>query len=201
MQVLNFFVLFSLTLLATVKAASISDKVDSADGMVKRYHCNNGYHHGTRNGGMCVPDNPVYPTCERVCISGQQLPMGKPTQCPQQFRDAYKIVGHTTHVTSSPDKKEWNIRSIDRPDLSMRFQGSIQKDGRLQLSATSDAWTGLTNNQRFDIVWTDYFFEYKVGEWTYYYKVQGSKTCVTPGPGEYNLFTELSTVAVLEKIK
>lgn len=197
MQLIHLTTLIALAVSAiTVSASPSADiKEKSSISMTKRrWQCPNGQRHGSNNGGQCVPINPELP----VCVAGLINFVGKPTYCAQA---QYSVVGPSTKVTVSENTKSWNILSTDYDRLpTVEFKGSIGIDDTLEFSAMAPDWHRRLNvDQRITVALTDVFFEYRVGDYTFYYKVRGNTACKTPGPQDYNLFELLSEIRVLKQ--
>jgi hypothetical protein len=139
--------------------------------------------------GRCVVNANEYPLCERTCIDKPGLP------CDKADRNYFNVVAHTTLVSTSPGKKSWKIAGMETDISGQTFLGNIDRDGNLDLHATCANDEALHWKFR----GRQYWFELTVGQWKYYYHTRGFSDCTSWGPQDLDLFTELTTVAVVAK--
>lgn len=202
MQFLRLSTIITLAVSAIAVSALLSsnDAPSSSDlDLIKRGKpCESGYtrYHGQ---GNCHKIGPAYyGSCEQVCIAGRNIGAGIRSTCGQQNRKQYPPAGPTAQVTQEGNTKRFTITGNEADVPTQEFYGSVDNGDTLTLGIKTAA-DYVKWQDEMDLKMRHYFFEVVVGEWTYYYKVNGLAACQTPGPQATNLYSELSKVTVLKE--
>lgn len=196
---LSTLITLAISAIAVSALPSPTDAPTSKLELIKRGKpCEAGYY---RPGGqgICQPIPGDYPQCVQWCVAGRDIGAGVKSTCDQQNHAKFPSVGTTNAINLSQDQKSKTFRvfSSETDIKTLRFDGTINDGDTLTLGSNSPYM--LSNGDKAAMMGRNYYVEYQVGSWTYYYKVSGLKSCQTVGPQATNLFSELSSVTVLKE--